>query len=174
MEKFDTLTARAAPLSTPNIDTDQLIPKQFLKIVTRTGLGDKLLFDQRFDEAGEERPDFVLNRPAYRGAGVIVAGDNFGCGSSREHAVWALMDYGVRCVVATSFSDIFSGNAIKNGLLPAVVSSDDAAALTTAAEESQGVEFSVDLEAQTISAPGLKVEFKIDPFAKAKLLAGLD
>ena len=175
MEKFTTLTGVAAPMPTANIDTDQLIPKQFLKIVRRTGLGENLLYDQRYDDQGRPDPDFVLNTAPYDRAKILLAGDNFGCGSSREHAVWALMDFGVRCVISTSFSDIFSGNAVKNGLLAAVVSADNLAALQRALQASNSSEASIDLAAQTITVGDAgPVPFDIDPFAKGRLLEGLD
>ena len=118
MEKFTSLTSVAAPLPMINVDTDMIIPKQFLKTIKRTGLGKSLFYEMRFDDAGKENPDFVLNKPAYRNAKVLVAGDNFGCGSSREHAPWALLDFGIRCVISTSFADIFYNNCFKNGILP--------------------------------------------------------
>lgn len=173
MKPFTTLNGVAAPLPTANIDTDQLIPKQFLKIIRREGLGEALLFDQRYDDTGAETPDFVLNQPGYRDAEVLLAGDNFGCGSSREHAVWALNDFGIRCVIATSFSDIFAGNAVKNGTLAAVVEAEDMDYLLSLA--APDAPFRVDLESQTIFPPnGRPVAFTIDPFAKSRLLAGLD
>ena len=139
MEKFDNLEAIAVPMEVPNIDTDQLIPKQFLKIVRRTGLGENLFFDQRYDGDGAPLADFALNKPNYTEAGILVAGDNFGCGSSREHAVWALMDFGIRCVISTSFSDIFSGNAVKNGMLAAIVSPENLQILFDRMKEAPGI-----------------------------------
>ncbi len=173
MESFKTLNGVGAPLPLANVDTDRIIPKQFLKIVQRTGLGDALFHEIRFTDTGDEDPSFILNQEGYRDAQVLLAGDNFGCGSSREHAVWALMDYGVKCVIATSFSDIFAGNAVKNGLLAAVVSPQDMAYLFSLT--APGAPFRVDLESQTIAPPnGRSVSFEIDAFAKSRLLAGLD
>ncbi len=174
MEAFIRLDAKAAPLPLANIDTDQIIPKQFLKTVEREGLGRGLFYDFRFDEAGQERPDFVLNRPEYKGVGVLVAGDNFGCGSSREHAPWALMDFGVRCVISTSFADIFYNNCFQNGLLPVVLAADEVQALM---EEAKGGNHmvTVDLEAQTVVSPsGRSFRFEIDAQRKDKMLRGLD
>jgi 3-isopropylmalate dehydratase small subunit len=174
MQPFTRLDAKAAPLPLPNIDTDQIIPKQFLKTVEREGLGKGLFYDFRFDEQGREKPDFVLNRPEYKGAGIIVAGDNFGCGSSREHAPWALMDFGVRCVVSTSFADIFYNNCFQNGLLPVVLKADEVAALMDEAKGGNHVA-TVDLESQTVTAPsGRTFHFEIDAARKAKMLKGLD
>ena len=174
MQPFTDLHAKAAPLDIANLDTDQIIPKQFLKTVEREGLGKGLFFDLRFDEAGKPRPDFVLNDPRYAGAGVLIAGDNFGCGSSREHAPWALLDYGVRCVIAPSFADIFYGNCFQNGLLPIALPEDEVKALMAEARGGNHV-FSVDLAAQTVTAPSGKViRFDIDPGRKQKLLEGLD
>jgi 3-isopropylmalate dehydratase/3-isopropylmalate/(R)-2-methylmalate dehydratase small subunit len=174
MEAFTRLDAKAAPLPLANIDTDQIIPKQFLKTVERAGLAKGLFYDLRFDEQGREKPDFVLNRPEYRGAGVLIAGDNFGCGSSREHAPWALMDFGVRCVISTSFADIFYNNCFQNGLLPVTVTAEE---LQLLMDEARGGNHmvSVDLEAQTVVSPSGKVmRFEIDPKLKAKMLNGLD
>jgi len=174
MEAFVRLDAKAAPLPLANIDTDQIIPKQFLKTVEREGLGRGLFFDFRFDEQGKERPDFVLNRPEYKGAGILVAGDNFGCGSSREHAPWALMDFGVRCVISTSFADIFYNNCFQNGLLPVVLKADEVQALMEEARGGNHV-MSVDLATQTVAAPsGKNFHFDIDPTRKEKMLKGLD
>lgn len=174
MEAFVRLDAKAAPLPLANIDTDQIIPKQFLKTVEREGLGKGLLFDYRFDEQGNEKADFVLNRPEYKGAGILVTGDNFGCGSSREHAPWALMDFGIRCVIATSFADIFYNNCFQNGLLPVVLKADEVQALTDEAKGGNHV-MSVDLEAQTVTAPsGKTFRFDIDAKRKEKMLKGLD
>ena len=174
MEAFIRLDAKVAPLPLANIDTDQIIPKQFLKTVEREGLGRGLFYDFRFDEAGNERPDFVLNRPEYEGVGVLVTGDNFGCGSSREHAPWALMDFGVRCVISTSFADIFYNNCFQNGLLPVVLAADEVQALM---EEAKGGNHmvTVDLEAQTVVSPsGRSFRFEIDAQRKDKMLRGLD
>ena len=174
MQPFTALTAKAAPLDIANLDTDQIIPKQFLKTVAREGLGKGLLYDLRFDAAGKPRPDFVLNDPRYAGAGVLICGDNFGCGSSREHAPWALLDYGVRCVNAPSYADIFYANCFQNGLLPIALPEPEVRALM---EEARGGNhlFSVDLRSQTVTAPsGRTVRFEINPVLKAKLLEGLD
>jgi 3-isopropylmalate dehydratase small subunit len=174
MQPFIRLDAKAAPLPLANIDTDQIIPKQFLKTVEREGLGRGLFYDFRFDGEGRERGDFVLNRPEYKDAGVLVAGDNFGCGSSREHAPWALMDFGIRCVISTSFADIFYNNCFQNGLLPVVLKSDEVRALMEEAKGGNHV-MSVDLESQTVAAPsGRTFRFEIDPKRKEKMLKGLD
>ena len=175
MKKFDQLTGVAAPLNILNIDTDMIIPKQFLKTIKRSGLGANLFDEMRFTQDGEEIADFVLNREPYRGAEIIVAGDNFGCGSSREHAPWALLDFGIRCVISTSFADIFYNNCFKNGILPITVSADDRDALMADAADVENPELSIDLEAQTIRRPnGVEVSFEIDPFRKQCLLEGLD
>ncbi len=174
MDKFDRLEGVAAPMPVANIDTDQIIPKQFLKTVERQGLGKGLFYDFRFDMQGHEKPDFVLNRPAYKGARMIIAGDNFGCGSSREHAPWALIDFGIRCVIAPSFADIFYNNCFQNGLLPLVLPAEQ---VTVLMDEAKGGNhaFAVDLRAQTVSAPSGKVfSFQIDPALKEKMLKGLD
>jgi 3-isopropylmalate dehydratase small subunit len=174
MQAFTRLDAKIAPLPLANIDTDQIIPKQFLKTVEREGLGRGLFYDFRFDEDGKEKSDFVLNRPEYKGAGVLVAGDNFGCGSSREHAPWALMDFGISCVISTSFADIFYNNCFQNGLLPVVLADDQVQALM---EEAKGGNHmvTVDLESQTVVSPsGKRFEFQIDPSRKEKMLKGLD
>ncbi len=174
MEAFVRLDAKAAPLPLANIDTDQIIPKQFLKTVEREGLGRGLFYDFRFDEQGRERPEFVLNRPEYKGAGVLVAGDNFGCGSSREHAPWALMDFGIRCVISTSFADIFYNNCFQNGLLPVVLKPGEVVDLIEEARGGNHV-VSVDLQAQTVTSPsGKTFHFEIDPKRKEKMLKGLD
>jgi 3-isopropylmalate dehydratase small subunit len=174
MEAFTRLDARVAPLPMANVDTDQIIPKQFLKTVERAGLARGLFYDFRFDEQGREKPDFILNRPEYKGAGVLVTGDNFGCGSSREHAPWALMDFGIRCVVATSFADIFYNNCFQNGLLPVVLEAEQIQQLTEEARGGNHV-VSVDLEAQTLTSPsGAVFRFEIDPQRKEKMLKGLD
>jgi 3-isopropylmalate/(R)-2-methylmalate dehydratase small subunit len=174
MQPFTDLHAKAAPLDMANLDTDQIIPKQFLKTVEREGLGKGLFYDLRFDGAGKPRPEFVLNDPRYAGAGVLIAGDNFGCGSSREHAPWALLDYGVRCVIAPSFADIFYNNCFQNGLLPVAL---PAAAVRVLMDEARGGNhvFSVDLASQTVTSPsGQQFRFEIDAARKAKLLEGLD
>jgi len=175
MEKFDKLTGVAAPMPLVNIDTDMIIPKQFLKTIKRTGLGANLFDEMRFDREGNEIEDFVLNTPAYRSAEILVAGDNFGCGSSREHAPWALLDFGIRCVISTSFADIFYNNCFKNGILPIVVSPEDHAKLMEDAERGANATLTVDLEAQTISGPdGGEIGFEVDAFKKHCLLNGLD
>jgi 3-isopropylmalate dehydratase/3-isopropylmalate/(R)-2-methylmalate dehydratase small subunit len=174
MQAFTRLDAPAAPLPLANIDTDQIIPKQFLKTVEREGLGKGLFYEYRFDEQGREKPDFVLNQPAYKGAGVLIAGDNFGCGSSREHAPWALMDFGIRSVISTSFADIFYNNCFQNGLLPVVLKADEVQQLMDEARGGNHV-VSIDLEAQTVTSPsGAVFRFDIDPKRKAKMLRGLD
>ena len=174
MQKFDHLTGPAAPLAMANIDTDQIIPKQFLKTVEREGLAKGLFYDFRYDLDGRLKPDFVLNQPAYKGVSILIAGDNFGCGSSREHAPWALMDFGVRCVISSSFADIFFNNCFSNGLLPVVVKPDELHALMAEARGGNHV-FSVDLESQTVTAPsGQVVRFEIDAGRKEKMLKGLD
>jgi len=175
MQKFDKLTGVAAPLNILNIDTDMIIPKQFLKTIKRSGLGKNLFDEMRYRQDGSEIDDFVLNRGPYRNAEILVAGDNFGCGSSREHAPWALLDFGVRCVISTSFADIFYNNCFKNGILPIVVSADDRDALMADASDTENPELSVDLVNQTIHRPnGPTVSFEIDPFRKKCLLEGLD
>jgi len=175
MKKFDQLTGVAAPLNILNVDTDMIIPKQFLKTIKRSGLGANLFDEMRFTQDGEEIADFVLNREPYRGAEIIVAGDNFGCGSSREHAPWALLDFGIRCVISTSFADIFYNNCFKNGILPITVSADERDALLADAADVENPELSIDLETQTIRRPnGVEVSFEIDPFRKQCLLEGLD
>ena len=175
MEKFVKLTGVAAPLPIMNIDTDMIIPKQYLKTIARTGLGKGLFSEMRYREDGSENPDFVLNKPAYRAARILVAEDNFGCGSSREHAPWALIDFGVRCVISTSFADIFYNNCFKNGLLPIVVSPDDLKMLMDDAARGANATVTVDLTAQEIRGPdGGVVTFDIDPFRKHCLLNGLD
>ena len=175
MKKFDQLTGVAAPLNILNIDTDMIIPKQFLKTIKRSGLGANLFDEMRFTQDGEEIADFVLNREPYRGAEIIVAGDNFGCGSSREHAPWALLDFGIRCVISTSFADIFYNNCFKNGILPITVSADDRDALMADAADVENPKLSIDLQTQTIRRPnGVEVSFEIDPFRKQCLLEGLD
>ena len=175
MDKFTTLTGVAAPLPIINIDTDMIIPKQYLKTIKRTGLGVALFSEMRYNEDGTENPEFVLNKPAYRQATIIVAGDNFGCGSSREHAPWALLDFGVRCVISTSFADIFYNNCFKNGILPLVVSPEQLKLLLDDAERGSNATLSIDLEAQTIQGPdGGTLHFDIDPSRKQILLEGLD
>jgi 3-isopropylmalate/(R)-2-methylmalate dehydratase small subunit len=174
MRPFTDLTAKAAPLDVANVDTDQIIPKQFLKTVDREGLAKGLFYDLRFDTAGRPKPGFVLDDPRFAGAGVLIAGDNFGCGSSREHAAWALLDFGVRCVIAPSFADIFYNNCFQNGLLPIALPEDQVRALMGEAKGGNHV-FQVDLASQTVTAPsGQQFHFDIDPGRKEKLLNGLD
>jgi 3-isopropylmalate/(R)-2-methylmalate dehydratase small subunit len=175
MQKFTSLTGVAAPMPIINVDTDMIIPKQYLKTIKRTGLGTGLFSEMRYRDDGSENPDFVLNKPAYRKAEILVAGDNFGCGSSREHAPWALLDFGIRCVISTSFADIFYNNCFKNGILPIVVSPDDLRKLMDDAERGANATLTVDLESQTIKGPdGGTISFDIDPFKKHCLLNGLD
>jgi 3-isopropylmalate/(R)-2-methylmalate dehydratase small subunit len=175
MDKFTSLTSVAAPLPMINVDTDMIIPKQFLKTIKRTGLGKSLFYEMRFTEKGEENPDFVLNKQAYRNAKILVAGENFGCGSSREHAPWALVDFGIRCVISTSFADIFYNNCFKNGVLPVTVSPEDLEKLMDDAGRGANSTLTVDLESQEIRGPdGGVVRFDIDPFRKKCLMEGLD
>ncbi|MGK6315125.1 3-isopropylmalate dehydratase small subunit [Neorhizobium sp. DT-125] len=175
MEKFTKLTGVAAPLPVVNIDTDMIIPKDYLKTIKRTGLGKGLFAEARYNEDGSENPDFVLNKPAYRNAKILVAGDNFGCGSSREHAPWALLDFGIRCVISTSFADIFYNNCFKNGILPIVVAQEDLDKLMDDAERGANAILSVDLEAQEITGPdGGSIHFDIDPGRRHIMLEGLD
>jgi 3-isopropylmalate/(R)-2-methylmalate dehydratase small subunit len=175
MEKFTQLTGVAAPLPMVNVDTDMIIPKQFLKTIKRTGLGKNLFDEMRFTPDGEEVPEFVLNQPAYRNAKILVAGDNFGCGSSREHAPWALLDFGIRCVIATSFADIFYNNCFKNGILPIILPQEDVDKLLDDASRGANATLTVDLEKQEITGPdGGSISFDIDPFRKYCLLNGLD
>ncbi|MGO9364430.1 MAG: 3-isopropylmalate dehydratase small subunit [Rhodomicrobium sp.] len=175
MDKFSSLTSVAAPLPMINVDTDMIIPKQFLKTILRTGLGKSLFYEMRYNEKGEENPDFVLNKPAYRDAKIMVAGENFGCGSSREHAPWALLDFGIRCVISTSFADIFYNNCFKNGILPVIVSPEDLEKLMDDAQRGSNATLTVDLENQEIRGPdGGVVRFDIDPFRKKCLMEGLD
>jgi 3-isopropylmalate dehydratase/3-isopropylmalate/(R)-2-methylmalate dehydratase small subunit len=174
MKAFTRLDARAVPLNIANIDTDQIIPKQFLKTVEREGLSKGLFYDFRFDPEGREKPDFVLNRPEYKGAGVMIAGDNFGCGSSREHAPWALLDFGVSCVISTSFADIFYNNCFQNGLLPVVLKPEEVWALMDEAKGGNHM-VSIDLETQTVTSPsGKTFTFEIDAQRRTKMLKGLD
>ena len=175
MEKFNKLRGVAAPLNMINIDTDKLIPKQFLKTIKRTGLGKHLFNEMRFNEDGSEKQDFVLNKAAYRSSNIIVAGDNFGCGSSREHAPWALLDFGIKCVISTSFADIFYNNCFKNGILPIVVNKQQLEQLMDDAENGANAVLDIDLEAQEITRPnGESVTFEIDEFRKHCLINGLD
>ncbi|MDA9207768.1 3-isopropylmalate dehydratase small subunit [Octadecabacter sp.] len=175
MQKFDTLSGIAAPMPLVNIDTDMIIPKVFLKTIKRSGLGVNLFDEMRFDRQGNEIADFVLNQPAYREASILVAGDNFGCGSSREHAPWAIADFGIRCVISTSFADIFYNNCFKNGILPIVLPEDQRDALMKDAEKGSNARISVDLETQTVtSSDGETFSFEVDEFKKHCLMNGLD
>ena len=175
MDKFTTLTGIAAPYPVVNIDTDMIIPKDYLKTIKRTGLGSGLFAEARYRDDGSENPDFVLNKPAYRNAQILVAGDNFGCGSSREHAPWALLDFGIRCVISTSFADIFYNNCFKNGILPIVVKPEELEKLLDDAGRGSNATLTVDLEAQEIHGPdGGTIRFEIDAFKKHCLLNGLD
>jgi 3-isopropylmalate/(R)-2-methylmalate dehydratase small subunit len=174
MDKFIRLTATACPLDVANLNTDQLLPARFLKVPRSAGLGTALLHDLRFDADGREQPDFPLNRPAWRGAKIVVGGRNFGCGSSREAAVYALCDYGIRCVIAPSFGDIFAGNAAQNGLLTAIVSDDEGATLMRLLGEKPHPPLTVDLEQQTIQCGDQTFRFAIDPVRRTRLLNGWD
>jgi 3-isopropylmalate/(R)-2-methylmalate dehydratase small subunit len=175
MEPFLRLDAAAVPIGVPNIDTDQIIPARFLWRKRRAGFGHLLFHDLRFNDAGAPKPDFVLNRDAYREARIVVADRNFGCGSSREHAVWALYDYGIRAVVAPSFGDIFFNNCFQNGLLPVALDAERVVALRALLEQAPGSHLAIDLEAQTVSGPDGAIDrFEIDPFRKECLLAGMD
>ena len=175
MEKFEKLTGVAAPMPLVNIDTDMIIPKQFLKTIKRSGLGKNLFDEMRYDDQGNEKPDFVLNQPAYRKAEILVAGENFGCGSSREHAPWALLDFGIRCVISTSFADIFFNNCFKNGILPIVLPQEQVDVLMDDARKGSNARITVDLENQTVtSSDGQSFSFDVDPFKKHCLLNGLD
>ncbi len=175
MEKFTQFTSRLAPLPIDNIDTDQIIPARFLKTISKVGLGDNLFSDWRYSADGGPNPEFILNQPQGHAAGILLAGDNFGCGSSREHAPWALIQYGFRAVISTSFADIFRGNALKNSLLPIVIPQDKHKALFAAVEANPAVEVTVDLVNQTLTLPdGSSVTFPIDEFAKYCMLQGVD
>lgn len=175
MEKFDKLTGIAAPLDIINVDTDMIIPKQFLKTIQRSGLGKNLFDEMRYTPDGEEIADFVLNQAAYREAQILVAGDNFGCGSSREHAPWALLDFGIRCIIAPSFADIFYNNCFKNGILPIVLPQAEVDKLMDDAKRGANATISVDLENQTINGPdGGTISFEVDGFRKQCLMEGLD
>ena len=175
MEKFDKLTGVAAPLPIINADTDMIIPKQYLKTIQRTGLGTGLFSEMRYNEDGSTNEDFVLNKEAYKGASILVAGDNFGCGSSREHAPWALVDFGIRCIISTSFADIFYNNCFKNGVLPIVVSQEDLDKLMDDASRGANATLSIDLVEQEIKGPdGGTIAFDIDPHKKHCMLNGLD
>ena len=175
MDKFDKLTGVAAPMPLVNIDTDMIIPKQFLKTIKRSGLGVNLFDEMRFDREGNENPDFVLNNDAYRNAEILVAGDNFGCGSSREHAPWAIKDFGIRCVISTSFADIFYNNCFKNGILPIVLPAEVVDVLMKDAEKGSNARMTIDLESQTVTtSEGEVFTFEVDSFKKHCLLEGLD
>ncbi|WP_172329999.1 3-isopropylmalate dehydratase small subunit [Mangrovicoccus sp. HB161399] len=175
MEKFTKVTGVAAPMPLMNIDTDMIIPKQFLKTIKRSGLGVNLFDEMRYDSEGKEIPEFVLNQPAYRESKIIVAGGNFGCGSSREHAPWALLDFGIRVVISTSFADIFYNNCFKNGILPIVLPQEDVDKLMDDAKRGANAVVTVDLENQVITGPdGGSVSFEVDPHRKHCLLNGLD
>jgi len=175
MDKFTTLTGVAAPLPLRNIDTDMIIPKQFLKTIKRTGLGKSLFYEMRFDQEGNEIADFVLNQPAYRKATILVTGENFGCGSSREHAPWSLLDFGIRCIIAPDFADIFYNNCFQNGILPIKLPQSEVDKLMDDASRGANATLSVDLEKQEIRGPdGGVIKFDIDPFRKHCLLNGLD
>ena len=175
MEKFTKLTGVAAPLPIINVDTDMIIPKDYLKTIKRTGLGKGLFSEQRYNADGSENPDFVLNKPAYRNAQILVAGDNFGCGSSREHAPWALLDYGIRCVISTSFADIFYNNCFQNGVLPIKVSPEELDRLMDEAGKGANATFTVDLEEMEIRCPdGDVVKFDLDEYRRHRMLNGLD
>lgn len=175
MDKFTTLTGIAAPMPLVNIDTDMIIPKQFLKTIHRSGLGKNLFDEMRFEPDGSEKPDFVLNQPAYRDSQIIVAGENFGCGSSREHAPWALLDFGIRAVISTSFADIFYNNCFKNGILPIIMPAEVVAILMEDARKGANARMTVDLENQKVTtSDGQEFAFDVDPFRKHCLLNGLD
>ena len=175
MEKFNTFKGIAAPFNILNVDTDKIIPKQFLTTIKRTGLGKHVFDEMRYKKDGSENPNFVLNQKPYDKSNILIAGDNFGCGSSREHAPWALKDFGIKCIVSTSFADIFYNNSFKNGLLPIMVTKDERDALLEDAKDKENPEIEIDLENQEIRRPnGGKIKFKIDPFRKKCLLEGLD
>ncbi len=175
MDKFTKITGVAAPMPLINIDTDMIIPKLFLKTIKRSGLGVNLFDEMRYDDDGREKPDFVLNKPAYRSTEILVAGDNFGCGSSREHAPWAIKDFGIRCVISTSFADIFFNNCFKNGILPIVMPQEVVDVLMQDAEKGENARMSIDLEAQTVTtSDGEVFAFEVDSFKKQCLLEGLD
>jgi len=175
MQKFTKLTGVAAPLPLRNIDTDMIIPKQFLKTILRTGLGKSLFYEMRFDQKGAENPEFVLNKPQYRKAEILVTGENFGCGSSREHAPWALLDFGIRCVIAPDFADIFYNNCFQNGILPIKLPQADVDKLMDDANRGANAMVTIDLEAQEIRGPdGGVIKFEVDAFRKHCLLNGLD
>ena len=175
MEKFNTFKGIAAPFNILNVDTDKIIPKQFLTTIKRTGLGKHVFDEMRYKKDGSQNPNFVLNQKPYDNSNILIAGDNFGCGSSREHAPWALKDFGIKCIISTSFADIFYNNSFKNGLLPIMVTKDERDALLEDAKDKENPEIEIDLENQEIRRPnGGKIKFKIDPFRKKCLLEGLD
>lgn len=175
MEKFTKLTGIAAPFDMMNVDTDQIIPKLHLRTIKRTGLGKVVFEELRFNTDGTEKPEFILNQEPYRNAQILVAGDNFGCGSSREHAPWALLDFGIRCIISTSFADIFYNNCFKNGILPIALPQAEVDKLMEDAERGANAVITVDLDAQTITGPdGGTITFEVDPFKKHCLLHGLD
>lgn len=175
MDKFTTLTGVAAPMNMINIDTDMIIPKKYLKTIKRTGLGSALFAEVRYDENGNDKPDFVLNQDGYQGASILVAGENFGCGSSREHAPWALLDFGIRSIIAPSFADIFFNNTFKNGILPITLPEERVNELLRFLLELPGAEITIDLPNQTVQGPDGKTDsFEVDPFRKACLIEGLD
>ena len=175
MNPFNTLASHMVAIPTENIDTDQIIPARFLKTISKTGLGANLFADWRYDENGQPKPDFQLNKPEAQGANILLAGDNFGCGSSREHAPWSLMDWGFRAIISTSFADIFRNNALKNGLLPVIVDEATHRQLFSLIEEDPAVQVSIDLEKQTLTLPdGRSVTFPIDTFSKTCMLEGVD
>lgn len=175
MKRFEKVRSRMVALPVDNIDTDQIIPARFLKTVSREGLGAYLFYDWRYDAEGQPRPDFILNQPRAQGVQILLAGDNFGCGSSREHAPWALMDFGFRVIISTSFADIFRQNALKNGLLPVIVPREVHAELFRMAEQQPEAELEVDLASQSLMLPdGRRIEFPVDPFAKQCMLEGVD
>ena len=175
MEKFNTFKGIAAPFNILNVDTDKIIPKQFLTTIKRTGLGKHVFDEMRYKKDGSENPNFVLNQKPYDKSNILIAGDNFGCGSSREHAPWALKDFGIKCIISTSFADIFYNNSFKNGLLPIMVTKDERDALLEDAKDKENPEIEIDLENQEIRRPnGGKIKFRIDPFRKKCLLEGLD
>ncbi len=175
MEKFNTFKGIAAPFNILNVDTDKIIPKQFLTTIKRTGLGKHVFDEMRYKKDGSENPNFVLNQKPYDKSNILIAGDNFGCGSSREHAPWALKDFGIKCIISTSFADIFYNNSFKNGLLPIMVPKNERDTLLEDAKDKENPEIEIDLENQEIRRPnGGKIKFKIDPFRKKCLLEGLD
>ena len=175
MEKFTTLTATMISIPTENIDTDQIIPARFLKTISKAGLGVNLFADWRYDENGQPKPEFQLNQPEVQGANILLAGDNFGCGSSREHAPWSLMDWGFRAVISTSFADIFRNNALKNGLLPVIVDESTHRQLLSLVEEDPATQVAIDLEKQELTLPdGRSVTFPVDNFSKSCMLEGVD